>query len=56
VKNPKHWNDIEVLLVISTGLEGSRFPKFSADVVVVNWQYPLDMTVAVTETTLESAA
>ncbi len=47
---------IDVLALTSTGLEGSRFPKFSVEVSVVNQQVPLDMTVAVTDTELESAA
>lgn len=55
MRNPKHWNDIEVLVFKSMGLEGSRFPKFRVDVVVLNWQYPLDITVAVTDKELESA-
>jgi hypothetical protein len=55
VKNPKHWNDMEVFLFTSLGLEGSRFPKSRADVWVVNRQNPLDITVAVTDTEPESA-
>ena len=54
MKNPKHWNDTEVFLFTSTGLEGSRFPKSNADVWVVNRQNPLDMTVEVTDTDTES--
>jgi hypothetical protein len=56
VKNPKHRNDTEVFLFTSTGFEGSRLPKSRADVLVVNRQYPLDITVAVTDRELESAA
>jgi hypothetical protein len=47
---------MEVFVVTSTGLEGSRFPKFRAEVEVVNSHHPLDTTVAVTDTELESAA
>jgi hypothetical protein len=55
--NPRQQRKmIDVLALTSTGLEGSRFPKFSAEVSVVNQQVPLDMTVAVTDTELESAA
>jgi hypothetical protein len=56
VKNPKHRNDTEVFLFTSTGFEGSRLPKSRADVLVVNRQDPLDITVAVTDRELESAA
>jgi hypothetical protein len=45
-----------VFLFTSIGFEGSRLPKFRADVWVVNWQDPLDTTVAVTDRELESAA
>lgn len=45
-----------MFLFTSTGFEGSRLPKFRADVWVVNRQVPLDMTVAVTDRELESAA
>ncbi|MEW6375530.1 MAG: hypothetical protein AB1502_07035 [Thermodesulfobacteriota bacterium] len=47
---------MDVLIFTSIGLEGSRFPKFRAEVDVVNQQNPLDMTDAVTDTELESAA
>jgi hypothetical protein len=56
INHLKHRNKTEVVLVTSTGLEGSRFPKFRAAVWVVNEQEPPDTTVAVTDTTLESAA
>lgn len=56
MKNPKHRNDTEVFVVASTGFEGSRLPKFRVDVWVVNRQVPLDITVAVTDRELESAA
>ncbi len=52
----KHRNKTEVVLVTSTELEGSRFPKFRAAVWVANEQDPFDTTVAVTDTELESAA
>jgi hypothetical protein len=45
-----------VLAVTSLELEGSRFPKFRAEVWLVNEQDPLVMTVAVTDKELESAA
>jgi hypothetical protein len=55
--NPRQQRKMmDVLALTSTGLEGSRFPKFRAEVAVVNQQVPLEMTVAVTETILESAA
>jgi hypothetical protein len=55
-KNLKHRKDRVVVAMVSTGLEGSRFPKFRAVAPVVNQQNPLDVTVAVTVTELESAA
>ena len=55
INHLKHRNKTEVVLVTSTGLEGSRFPKFRAAVWVVNEQDPADTTVAVTDTELESA-
>jgi hypothetical protein len=55
--NPRQQRKItDVLALTSTGLEGSRFPKFRADVSVVNQHVPLDTTVAVTDTELESPA
>jgi hypothetical protein len=56
INHLKHRYDMEVVVVTSTGLEGSRFPKFRAAVWVVNEQDPFDTTVAVTDTELESAA
>jgi len=56
INNPRQQRKItDVLALTSTGLEGSRFPKFRADVSVVNQHVPLDTTVAVTDTELESA-
>ena len=52
----KHRNKTEVVAFTSTGLEGSRFPKFRAAVGVVNEQDPVDTTVAVTDTELGEAA
>jgi len=56
INHLKHRNKTEVVLITSTGLEGSRFPKFRADVEVVNEQDPFDTTVAVTDTELEPPA
>ena len=47
---------MEVLVVTSTGFEGSTLPKFRAEVEVVNEQEPLDTTVADTVRTPESVA
>jgi hypothetical protein len=47
---------IVVLTLLSIGLAGSRLPKSRAAVLERNVQFPRLMTVAVTETTLESAA
>jgi hypothetical protein len=57
INNPRQQRKLtDVLALTSTGLEGSRFPKFRAEVSVVNQHVPLDTTVAVTDTVLESAA
>ena len=57
INNPRQQRKVtDVLAFTSTGLEGSRFPKLRAEVSVMNQHVPLDTTVAVTETTLESAA
>jgi hypothetical protein len=56
INHLKHRYDMDVVVVTSTGLEGSRFPKFRAEVEVVNSQYPLDTTVAVTDTVPVSEA
>jgi hypothetical protein len=56
INHLKHRNKTEVVLVISTGLEGSRFPKLRLAVWLVNEQDPLDTTVAVTDTELELPA
>jgi hypothetical protein len=45
-----------VLALLSIGLPGSRLPKSRVAVFEQNVQFPRLMTVAVTETILESAA
>jgi len=52
----KHRYVIVVVAVMSIGFDGSRFPKSRAEVEVSNLQYPLETTVAVTETVLVSEA
>jgi hypothetical protein len=53
---PKQRKVIEVLTVLFMGLAGSRFPKPSAAVAVLNLHWFLERTVAVTVTELVLAA
>jgi hypothetical protein len=47
---------VEAFTVLSTGFEGSRFPKLMAALLVLNLQLLLDNTAAVTETIVLPAA